>query len=56
MIICETDTFSTLQYVTNIVLQMGAKLLITYKRNRLKNDIIEVCTLLRHWLEEGGTI
>ena len=35
---------------------LAAKLLITDKRNRMKDDVIEVCTLLRHWLKEGGTI
>ncbi len=34
----------------------AAKLLISDKRNRMKDDIIEVCTVLRHWLKELGKI
>ena len=34
----------------------AAKILISDKRNRMKDDIIEVCTLLRHWFKEEGAI
>jgi hypothetical protein len=34
----------------------AAKNLISDKRNRMKDDIIEVCTVLRHWLKELGKI
>ena len=34
----------------------AAKLLITDKQNWMKNNIIESCTLLRHWLKEAGII
>ncbi len=34
----------------------AAKILISDKRNRMKDDIIEVCTLLRYWLKEEGVI
>lgn len=34
----------------------AAKILINDKRNCMKDDIIEVCTILRHWLKEEGAI
>ena len=34
----------------------SAKTLITDRRNGLKEDIIEACTLLRHWFRETDLI
>ena len=34
----------------------AAKILISDKRNRMKDDIIEICILLRYWLKEKGKI
>ena len=34
----------------------AAKLPITNKINRMKDGIIETCTLLRYWLKEAGSI
>jgi hypothetical protein len=34
----------------------SAKILITDRRNGLKEDIIEACILLRHWFRETGLI
>jgi len=34
----------------------STKTLITDRRSGLKKDIIEACTLLRHWLREAGFI
>jgi len=33
---------------------LSAKNLITDRRDELKEDIIQACTLLRHWLKEAG--